>query len=116
MQDCLFCKITHREIQAEFVYEDEDFVAFHDIKPRAPVHILIVPKKHIPTMNDITAEDSSLLGRLMLTAKAVAEKTGVASSGYRLIINCGKDGGQVIDHLHLHVLGGTTIGPKGKEL
>lgn len=100
----------------EFVYETDELAAFRDMHPRAPVHVLVVPKRHIATVRDATGEDAPLLGRLMLGAKAVAEKTGIAQSGYRVVINCGKDAGQIVDHLHVHVLGGTTLGPKGQEL
>ena len=116
MSDCLFCKLVSREISTEFVYENADIAAFKDIHPKAPVHVLVIPKKHIATVNDTTNEDSELLGRLTLAAKEVAIKTGIAQNGYRLIVNCGENGGQLVNHLHMHVLGGRKMGSKGEEL
>lgn len=116
MSDCLFCKLAAREISTDFVYEDADIVAFDDIHPKAPVHVLIIPKKHITTVNDATNEDAVLLGRLILAAKEVAKKTGIVQDGYRLIVNYGVNGGQMVNHLHMHMLGGKKIGPKGEEL
>ena len=102
--DCLFCKIARGEIPSETLYEDERVRAFRDIHPKAPVHILIVPKKHIASVADLAPDDAVLVGELMLVAKAVAAKEGLP--GYKLVVNVGRDGGQVIDHLHLHLLGG----------
>ncbi len=116
MSDCLFCKIANREISTDFVYENGDLVAFKDLHPKAPVHVLVIPKKHIASLNDAKEEDAALLGGLLLAAKEVAVKTSIHQRGYRLILNCGEDGGQIIGHLHLHVLGGTKIGRKGEEL
>jgi len=109
MKDCLFCKIAKREIPSDIVYEDEDFISFKDINPIAPLHLLIVPKKHIPSINHLTPEDKELIGRLFLVAKKIAKEQGVAERGYRLIFNVGKEGGQAIEHLHLHLLGGKTL-------
>jgi len=104
--DCLFCKIVHREIPSEFIYEDDCFVAFRDIKPHAPVHILIVPKQHIRSINDLEEKDNELVGKMFLVAKKMAKAEGINESGYKLLFNVEKGGGQVIFHLHLHLLGG----------
>ncbi|MCX7592483.1 MAG: histidine triad nucleotide-binding protein [Fischerella sp.] len=104
-QETIFSKIIRREIPANIVYEDDLAIAFTDINPQAPVHILVIPKKPIPKLTDAESEDSELLGHLLLTAKRVAEKAGL-TNGYRLVINTGPDGGQTVYHLHLHILGG----------
>jgi len=104
--DCIFCKIASKEIAATVVYEDDDILAFRDINPVAPSHILIIPKKHIPTINDLSPEDQSLLGKMILVAKQIAEEEGISKSGYRLVLNCEKDGGQEVFHIHLHLIGG----------
>ena len=105
-QDCIFCKIIAGEIPSTRVFEDEQVLAFRDIHPSAPVHILIVPKKHIASLNALESGDERLAGHLLTAAREVAEQEGVASSGYRSIINTGPDGGQDVFHLHLHLLGG----------
>ena len=102
--DCLFCKIASGEVASETLYEDERTRAFRDIHPKAPVHILIVPKKHITSVADLAPDDAALVGELVLAAKSLAEREGLP--GYKLVVNVGRDGGQVIDHLHLHLLGG----------
>jgi histidine triad (HIT) family protein len=107
--DCIFCKIIKGEIPAQIVYEDEDIIAFNDIHPRAPIHQLIVPRKHIATLNDLTEEESALAGHMLLTARRLAEKTNIAKSGYRAVFNCNADGGQEVFHLHLHLLGGRPL-------
>jgi histidine triad (HIT) family protein len=107
--DCLFCKIIKREIPATVHYEDEDMIAFDDINPRAPYHLLVVPKKHISTLNDVTEEDTALLGKLVRTASMLAKKVGIAENGYRTVFNCNEDGGQVVFHIHLHMLGGKKL-------
>lgn len=107
--DCIFCKIIRGEIPSKRVYEDESVVAFHDINPVAPIHILIVPKKHIPSTNDLKPEDENTIGYLFTTAKRIAGENGISESGYRLIVNTGPDGGQVVNHLHLHLLGGRKL-------
>lgn len=104
MSDTIFGKIIRREIPADIVYEDELALAFKDINPQAPTHILVIPKKPIPRLSEATAEDESLLGHLLWTVKKVAEKVGL-SKGYRVVINNGADGGQTVDHIHLHILG-----------
>lgn len=104
--DCIFCKIVNKEIPIRLEYEDGSIAAFSDRNPQAPVHALIVPKTHISTMRDAEEKDAKVLGRMLLAAKNIAAKTGISESGYRLIINCGRHGGQLVDHLHLHLLGG----------
>ncbi|MBF0236041.1 MAG: histidine triad nucleotide-binding protein [Desulfamplus sp.] len=104
--DCLFCKIVHREIPSEFLYENDTFVVFKDINPHAPVHLLIVPKKHIRSINDLETRDSELVGSMFILAKKMAKEQGINVSGYKLLFNVEKGGGQVIFHLHLHLLGG----------
>ncbi|GAW93446.1 histidine triad nucleotide-binding protein [Calderihabitans maritimus] len=106
MEDCIFCKIVRKEVPAEIVYEDEHVVAFKDIKPVAPVHILVIPRKHIPDLTAITEDDVELMGRLHQAVVKVAEKMGVAEKGFRLVNNCKEEGGQVIYHLHFHLIGG----------
>jgi len=107
----IFSKIVAGEIPAEIVYKDDRVTAFKDINPSAPVHVLIIPNKEIPTVDDVLPEDEALLGHLFIVAKEVARKLGIAESGYRLIINCKADGGQEIYHLHMHLLGGQRLGP-----
>lgn len=104
--DTIFSKIIAGEIPADIVYDDDEVLAFRDINPQAPVHILIVPKKPIPTLNDLTEQDAGLVGKLYLAAKKIAADLGVAEKGYRTLINCNKDGGQDVFHLHLHLLAG----------
>lgn len=104
--DCIFCKIVQREIPATIVYEDETVIAFADLHPRAPIHNLIIPRKHIATLNDLTQADTHLAGHLMYVAKQLAQSTGIAENGYRVVMNCNADAGQVVFHIHLHLLGG----------
>ena len=101
----LFEKISSREIPAKIIYEEEDLIAFHDVNPQAPVHVLIVPKRPIPRIGEATGADAPLLGRLLLASRKVAELTGVLDSGYRLVINHGPDAGESVPHLHVHLLG-----------
>jgi len=108
--DCLFCKIVEGTIPSRKVYEDDHVLAFEDIQPQAPVHLLVIPKKHIASLNDAKPEDAELLGRVALAAQRVARDAGIADSGYRVINNCGKDSGQVVFHIHFHVLGGEPLG------
>lgn len=107
----IFSKIIAKEIPADIVYEDDLVLAFRDIAPQAPVHILIIPKKEIPTANDVEAADEAVLGRLFTTAAKIARDEGIAKQGYRLIVNCNEDGGQEVFHLHMHILGGRSLGP-----
>ncbi|OOV88497.1 histidine triad nucleotide-binding protein [Oceanospirillum linum] len=104
--DCLFCKLVAREIPADIVFEDDDVIAFRDIAPQAPTHILIIPKRHISTLNDLTEEDCALVGRLQFTAQKIAKEVGIADDGYRVVMNCNEDGGQTVYHIHMHLLGG----------
>ncbi len=104
--DCLFCKIANKEIPAKLVYEDESTVAFEDIKPVAPVHILVIPRKHVPTIDDISPEDTEVIGHRFQTARKIAKTKGLSEGGYRLVINCKADAGQLVFHIHLHLLGG----------
>jgi len=108
MSDCIFCKIGGKELPAKLIYEDADIFAFEDIHPQAPTHLLISPRKHLVSLNDATAEDTALLGRMLLVAKQLAAERGI-SGGYRTVINNGAGAGQSVDHLHLHVLGGRAM-------
>jgi histidine triad (HIT) family protein len=106
MGDTLFGKIIRREIPAEIVYEDDDVLAFRDINPQAPVHVLFIPKRAIATLNDATDADAQLIGKLVLAATRWARQQGLADNGYRCVMNCNRDGGQTVFHLHLHLLAG----------
>ncbi len=106
MSDCLFCQIVAGKIPAEKVYEDDHVLAFKDINPKAPVHILVIPKKHISSLNDIKVEDAQLIGRVHLAIKDIAAKPGILAAGYRVINNCGAGAGQVVFHIHFHLLSG----------
>jgi len=106
---CIFCKIVNKEIAAEIVYENDKVIAFKDTKPVAPLHLLIIPKKHIPSVNHLSLGDRELIGELFLVAQKMARTKEVAKTGYRLIFNIGKDAGQTIDHLHLHLIGGKRL-------
>ncbi|MCL5407255.1 MAG: histidine triad nucleotide-binding protein [Patescibacteria group bacterium] len=110
MDNCLFCRISNGEIPTKFEYEDDEIAAFADINPKAPVHILIVPKKHIPSIAEVTDEDTELLGKMIMVAKKLAEVKGIANTGYRLVFNTRKHAGQIVDHIHLHLLGGKVLG------
>lgn len=112
MEDCLFCKIIKGEIPSNKVYEDEEFLAFHDINPAAPIHILVIPKKHIESLAHMKKEDELLVGKLLGVVNKIAEEQGFRQDGYRVITNCGKNGGQEIMHLHFHILGGKLLGEK----
>lgn len=105
----IFKRIIDREIPAKIVYETDRCLAFHDVNPQAPVHVLVIPKQEIPSLADAQESDEELLGHLLLSARRVAEQLGLAS-GYRTVINCGPDGGQSVDHLHVHLLGGRSLG------
>jgi histidine triad (HIT) family protein len=106
MSDCIFCKIGAGQIPAKVVLQDEEVLAFEDLHPQAPVHVLVIPKRHIGTLSEARAGDQALLGRLLEAAAQIADKKGIAESGYRVVANSGRDGGQTVLHLHLHVLGG----------
>lgn len=105
-EDCLFCRIISGQMSVPFLYESEDIVAFRDIHPQAPVHILVMPKKHIPKISSVQKKEGLLIGRIINVANSLAAEENIADSGYRLIINCGEDAGQEIFHIHLHLLGG----------
>ena len=107
--DCLFCKIIEKKIPAKIVFEDDSTLAFEDINPQAPVHVLVIPKKHIATTLDINDEDNALLGRLVQTANRIARERKVADTGFRTVMNCNKDAGQTVFHIHLHLLGGRAM-------
>jgi histidine triad (HIT) family protein len=107
----IFAKIISGELPATIIYQDDLVTAFRDIQPHAPTHILIVPNKEVPTVNDLTDEDEQIAGRMLLAAGKIAAQEGIAESGYRLIINCNYDGGQEVFHLHMHLLGGRRLGP-----
>ena len=109
-EDCIFCKIAGKEIQSDMVFEDDEVVAFRDINPQAPVHIQIIPKKHIERVLEIESpEDQALAGKLVSIAGQIAKKEGIADSGYRLVFNCNQDAGQEVFHIHLHLLGGRAM-------
>ncbi len=109
MDQCLFCKIANRQLPGKIVYEDDEFVAFEDINPKAPVHVLIIPRRHMATLLDANQDDDRLLGRLLLVANDIARQKGIAARGFRLVLNCNSEGGQVVFHLHLHLLGGRPL-------
>ena len=111
-EGCIFCRIVAGELPADVVYQDEDFLAFRDIMPKAPTHVLIIPKAHITSVAELTDGQQKLAGRLIIIAKNLAKKEGIARTGYRLAINCGPEGGQVVPHLHLHLLGGRQMDAK----
>jgi histidine triad (HIT) family protein len=106
---CLFCKIVNHEIPAKILFEDDELLAFSDIRPMAPTHALVIPKKHITSLEEAGAHDEPLLGKLFLACQRVARETGIAKSGFRVVANSGADGGQTVFHLHLHVLGGRAM-------
>ncbi len=107
--ECVFCKIINRELDADIVYDDEKTVAFKDINPAAPVHILVVPRKHIPTLLDMEKDDEGLIGHLHSVANEIAKAFKIDKKGYRIVLNCGADAGQIVFHLHLHLLGGRPL-------
>jgi histidine triad (HIT) family protein len=109
MTDCLFCKIVNREIPGSIVFEDERLLAFNDINPQAPTHILIVPKRHIASLNDLTAEDDQVIGELVRRAAALAAERGISAGGFRTVFNTNRDAGQTVFHVHLHLLGGRSM-------
>ena len=107
--DCIFCKIAAGEIPSEILYQDGEVIAFPDINPAATTHLLVVPKRHIPTLAHLSEAEIPLIGHMVIIANRLAREHGIAESGYRLVINCGKEGGQVIPHLHMHILGGRQL-------
>lgn len=107
MSECLFCRIIAGDIPADKVYEDQEVLAFRDIAPKAPVHVLVVPKKHIASLEELEEGDAALMGRLQVALRDIARELGIAATGYRVILNCGRDAGQVVFHIHYHLLGGS---------
>ena len=112
MEDCIFCKIIKGEIPSKKVYEDEEVLAFHDINPAAPIHILVIPKKHISMLTELKQEDEALMGKMFTIINKIAKQEGFEKKGYRVIVNCGKDSEQEVMHIHFHILGGTKLGEK----
>lgn len=110
MPDCLFCKIINHEIPATMVHEDDRLVAFRDINPQAPTHVLIVPRRHVATLNDLTADDHGIVGAMVERAAMIAREAGYADTGYRTVFNCNEDAGQTVFHIHLHLLAGRPLG------
>lgn len=111
--DCIFCQIASGKIPTDLLYQDEDIVAFRDINPKAPVHVLIVPRRHVVSTEELNDNDTALAGKMILAGRQLARSERVASSGYRLLFNCGPDSGQEVPHLHLHLLGGRKMGIMG---
>lgn len=109
MSDCLFCKMVSGEIKPDVVFEDDEVLAFRDTNPQAPTHVLVIPKIHISTVNDLMPEHANLIGKMYLAAQKIATDEGVAEPGYRLVMNCNADAGQSVYHIHLHVLGGRPL-------
>jgi histidine triad (HIT) family protein len=107
--DCIFCKIVAGEIPSDTVYQDEEIIAFRDINPQAPVHIIIIPRKHIASLSDLSESESALVGRMVAVANKLAKDEGIAEKGYRVVINCGPEGGQLVPHLHMHLVGGRKL-------
>jgi histidine triad (HIT) family protein len=109
MTDCLFCKIREGEIPCDKVFENEGVIAFRDVNPQAPTHVLIVPRKHISTVNDLEEEDKDVVGKMLLAAKVIAADEGIAEDGYRLVLNCNSKAGQTVFHIHMHLIGGRVM-------
>jgi histidine triad (HIT) family protein len=109
MENCLFCKILNKQLKAEFVYEDDDIACIKDVNPQAPTHLLILPKKHIATILDLTEEDEKLIGKMVLKAGEIAKRFNISNNGFRLIFNTNKDAGQSVFHIHLHLVGGRKL-------
>lgn len=109
MTDCLFCKMAKGEIKPDLVMETDELLAFRDINPQAPTHVLVVPRKHISTLNDLTPADAGIIDKMVLAAREIAKLEGIAASGYRLVMNCNQGGGQTVFHIHLHLLGGRAM-------
>ena len=107
--DCIFCKIVAGEIPSDTVYQDEEVIAFRDINPQAPVHLLIIPRKHIPSVAHLPEAETPLIGHMVKIANQLAREEGISESGYRLVINCGDQGGQLVPHLHMHLIGGRSL-------
>ncbi len=110
MSDCIFCKISSGEIPSDKVYEDDSIVGFRDIQPQAPTHIVVIPRKHIETLNDVAESDAALMSGLLLACQKIAKQENLSDRGYRVVMNCNKDGGQAVFHIHAHLLGGRYMG------
>lgn len=108
-QDCLFCKILAGDIPADVIYESDSAIAFRDVNPKAPVHVLIIPRKHIATINDLDSSDEAMVGSMIMAAKEIAYDEGLADDGYRVVMNCNQAAGQSVFHIHMHMLGGRTL-------
>ena len=109
MSECIFCKIANKEIPTKTVYEDDDIMVFHDLEPQAPIHVLMVSKKHIPSLDEVKNEDKELMGYMVLKIKDIAKHLGL-ENGYRVVVNCGEDGLQTVQHIHFHILGKRKMG------
>jgi len=109
MADCIFCEIVNKRMKSDIIHEDDELVAFYDINPQAPVHVLVVPRKHIDSVHDVENNDAELMGKMILVAKKIAGERDISEGGYRLVVNNGVNGGQTVSHLHLHVLGGRRL-------
>ncbi len=108
-EDCIFCKIIKKQIPCELVYEDDKVIGFKDISPQAPIHIIIIPKEHISDLNCLNVEQAEIIGHIFIVAKEIAQTLGIAESGYRIVTNCGEQGGQTVQHIHFHLLGGRML-------
>ncbi|HHW70277.1 MAG TPA: histidine triad nucleotide-binding protein [Clostridiales bacterium] len=109
MGDCIFCKIANKDVSSKIIYEDDTILVFEDVNPQAPVHVLIIPKQHIPSLNDIDSDAAEIISHIFMKIPSLAEQLGVQDNGYRIVVNCGTDGGQSVGHLHYHLLGGRTL-------
>ncbi|MGK0467994.1 histidine triad nucleotide-binding protein [Clostridium sp.] len=109
MDDCIFCKIIKKQILCELIYEDESVIGFKDISPKAPVHVIIIPRVHISNINDISEDESGVIGHIFIVAKKIAKDLGISETGYRIVSNCGENGGQSVQHIHFHLLGGRML-------
>ena len=112
MENCIFCKIINKEIPSSIVYEDDKIIAFRDVNPLAPVHILVIPKKHIASLVELSEEDEALVGKIYTVINKIAKQEGIDKDGFRVVVNCGENGGQEVKHLHFHILGGKKLGIK----
>ena len=112
MEDCIFCKIIRGEVPSKLIYEDEEVYAFEDIKPVAPIHVLVIPKKHIESLAKMNSEDTVVIAKIYEAINKIAEKLNIKEKGFRVVVNCGEDGGQVVKHLHFHILAGKKLGAK----
>ncbi len=115
MEDCIFCKIIKKEIPSKIVYESDEIMAFRDLNPVAPVHILVIPKKHLSSLLDLNEEDEKLVGKIYTVINKIAKQEGIDEKGFRVVVNCGEDGGQEVKHLHFHLIGGKKLGVKIAE-